>query len=101
MPSLIAKVTSHAGQTGVRSCRSICRGTPKFRPMVFLRNFRFFAVHSGEIAFSASFPCNLISAPGRLRGPLSADCIAPRRLAEERGAELGLALLRLEVLHVD
>ena len=42
MPNLIAKVISHVGQTGARSCRSVCRGTPKFRAMVSLRNFRGF-----------------------------------------------------------
>src|SRR5215212_1074557 len=34
MPSLIANVTTHVGQTGACSCLSICRGTPKFRAMV-------------------------------------------------------------------
>jgi hypothetical protein len=60
MPSLIAKVTSHVGQTGARSCRSICRGTPKFRAMVSLRNSDFLRSIVVKLRFRPRSLCNLI-----------------------------------------
>ena len=59
-PSLIAKVTSHVDQTGARSCRSVCRGTPKFRAMVSLRKLQIFLRSIVvKLRFRPRFPCNL------------------------------------------
>jgi hypothetical protein len=71
MPNLIAKVTSQVGQNGVGSCRSICRGTPKFRAMVLSATSDFFAFHSGEITSRPRATRNLMRhRPGReVRGP--------------------------------
>jgi len=64
MPSLIAKVTSHVGQISARSRRSICRGTPKFRGMVSLRNFRFFLrTIVVKLRFRPRSPCKVSAAP--------------------------------------
>ena len=41
MPTRIAKVISHVGQTGARSCQLLCRVTPKFRAMVLSAQRRF------------------------------------------------------------
>jgi hypothetical protein len=34
MTPITARAAGHIGQTGMRSCRSTCRGAPKFRPCI-------------------------------------------------------------------
>jgi hypothetical protein len=70
MTLIIAKTTTHIGQTGVGSRRSICRGSPKFRAMILFRNFGIFAAQSGEIAFTMGMR-HRVPRPATTRGQAS------------------------------